>query len=81
MATDSNVTSCGFGSSDLRLPDELRVPLLSHLQALRGRYQQRGWAGRVGFGARPAVIDIDLADVTDLDEVVNQLAHRQKSQT
>lgn len=61
MTTDSNVTSCGFGSSDLRLPDELRTPLLSHLQTLRGRYLQRGWAGRVGFGTRPAVIVIDLA--------------------
>ena len=61
MVTDSNVTSCGFGSSDLRLPDELRGPLLLHLQTLRGRYLQRGGAGRVGFGTRPAVIVIDLA--------------------
>lgn len=61
MPTDSKVTSCGFGSSDLRLPDELRGPLQSHLQSLRERYLQRGWAGRVGFGVRPAVIVIDLA--------------------
>ena len=61
MVTDSNGVSCGFGSSDLRLPDELRGPLLSHLQTLRGRYVQRGWAGRVGFGSRPAVIVIDMA--------------------
>ncbi|MBM3971254.1 MAG: isochorismatase family protein [Planctomycetes bacterium] len=60
-ATDSSVASCGIGSSDLRLPDELRGPLQSHLQALRGRYIQHGWAGRVGFGARPVVIVIDLA--------------------
>lgn len=61
MPKNSNETSCGHGSSDLRLPDELRGPLLSHLQTLRGRYEQRGWAGRVGFGVRPAVIVIDLA--------------------
>lgn len=61
MATNSNEACCGFGSSDLRLPDELRGPLRSHLQTLRGRYIQRGWAGRVGFGSRPAVIVIDLA--------------------
>ena len=61
MVTESNATSCSFGSSDLRLPDELRGPLLSHLQTLRGRYVQRGWAGRVGFGTKPAVIVIDLA--------------------
>ena len=61
MASDSKETSCSFGSSDLRLPTELRGPLLSHLQALRERYLQRGWAGRAGFGVRPAVIVIDLA--------------------
>lgn len=55
------MASCGIGSSDPRLPDELRGPLQSHLQALRGRYIQHGWAGRVGFGARPVVIVIDLA--------------------
>lgn len=54
MATD-------FGSTDLRLPDELRGLLLTHLQSLRERYLHRGWAGRVGFGTRPAVIVIDLA--------------------
>jgi maleamate amidohydrolase len=50
-----------FGSPDLRLPDELRGPLLEHLANLRTRYLARGWAGRVGFGERPAVIVIDLA--------------------
>src|SRR5262245_60785229 len=43
------------GSEDLRLPDTLRGPLLAHLNDLRERYRQRGWAGRVGFGQRPAV--------------------------
>jgi len=50
-----------FGSPDLRLPDDLRGPLLEHLQQLHARYVARGWAGRVGFGERPAVIVIDLA--------------------
>src|SRR4051812_30820153 len=49
------------GSTDLRLPDELRAPLLTHLADLRERYLARGWAGRVGFGKRPALILIDLA--------------------
>jgi len=50
-----------FGSEDLRLPDELRAPLRAHLDTLRERYVQRGWAGTVGFGQRPALIVIDLA--------------------
>jgi maleamate amidohydrolase len=50
-----------FGSTDLRLPDELRGPLRQHLAQLRDRYRGRGWGGRVGFGSRPALIVIDLA--------------------
>jgi maleamate amidohydrolase len=50
-----------FGSSDLRLPDTLRGPLREHLAQLRERYLDRGWGGRVGFGARAALIVIDLA--------------------
>lgn len=50
-----------FGASDLRLPDSLRGPLQAHLAELRQRYLARGWAGRVGFGERPALIVIDLA--------------------
>jgi nicotinamidase-related amidase len=50
-----------FGSPDLRLPGELRRPLLAHLQDLREKYIARKWAGRVGFGQRPALIVIDLA--------------------
>lgn len=50
-----------FGSSDLALPDELRAPLLRHLDDLKDRYLQRGWGARVGFGQRPALIVIDLA--------------------
>ena len=50
-----------FGSDDLRLPDTLRGPLRDHLNALRERYRRRGWGGPVGFGARPALIIVDLA--------------------
>ena len=57
----STTTTPTFGSSDLRLPDELRGPLLKHLADLKERYLARDWAGRVGFGARPALIVIDLA--------------------
>ncbi len=50
-----------FGSNDLQLPEELRGPLRAHLNQLREAYVRRGWAGRVGFGKRPAVLVIDLA--------------------
>jgi len=50
-----------FGSDDLRLPDALRAPLRAHLAALREHYRKKGWGGPVGFGARPALIVIDLA--------------------
>ncbi|MBI1914253.1 MAG: isochorismatase family protein [Planctomycetes bacterium] len=50
-----------LGSEDLRLPDDLRGPLRAHLDHLREAYRSRGWGGRVGFGARPAVVVIDLA--------------------
>jgi len=50
-----------FGSSDLRLPSDLRGPLLAHLSDLHRKFVNRGWGGRVGFGQRPAVIVIDLA--------------------
>jgi nicotinamidase-related amidase len=54
-------TPTPFGSEDLRLPDDLREPLLNHLEDLRGKYLKRGWGQRVGFGQRPALIVIDLA--------------------
>ncbi|HMF16721.1 MAG TPA: isochorismatase family protein [Gemmataceae bacterium] len=69
-----------FGSTDLTLPDELRAPLQAHLGRLREAYVARGWAGRVGFGQRPAVLVIDLAAYwldparqigSNLDAVVN----------
>lgn len=50
-----------FGTARLRLPDELRGPLREHLADLREQYQQLNWAGRVGFGRRPALLVIDLA--------------------
>lgn len=49
------------GSSDLALPDELREPLIAHLDQLKDRYLDRGWGARVGFGSRPALIVVDLA--------------------
>lgn len=55
------MSAATFGSDDLRLPDNLRGPLLAHLEELKKAYQRRNWAGRVGFGTRPAVLVIDLA--------------------
>ena len=49
-----------FGAPELSLPDEIREPLLKHLSDLREKYIKMDWAGRVGFGERPAVIVIDL---------------------
>lgn len=69
-----------FGSPDLALPDELRAPLILHLDSLKERYLQRGWGSRVGFGRKPALIVIDPAWYwtrpdcqigTDADSVVN----------
>ena len=50
-----------FGSPDLRLPDELRAPLKKHLADLHEQYRKLKWAGRTGFGKRPALVVIDLA--------------------
>jgi nicotinamidase-related amidase len=61
VSNESNPNELPFGSEDLRLPEELRTPLRAHLATLRERYVQRGWAGNVGFGQRPALIVIDLA--------------------
>lgn len=61
MATKKKSQVLTFGSEDLRLPDELRGPIRAHLADLKERYLTRGWAGRVGFGERPALIVIDLA--------------------
>src|SRR5258708_850148 len=61
MSNDPKTTVLPFGSDDLRLPDELRAPIRAHLAALRERYVERGWAGRIGFVHRPALIVIDLA--------------------
>ncbi len=58
MADD---TAPKFGSRDLRLPDALRGPLKAHLADLKEAYKARAWAGRVGFGKRPALVVIDLA--------------------
>src|SRR5215831_17491372 len=61
MSEHSDQQRVRFGSEDLRLPDDLRGPLLAHLDQLREAYRRRGWGGRVGFGTRPAVVVIDLA--------------------
>lgn len=50
-----------FGSPELRLPDDLRGPLKEHIEQLRRAYSEAGWGSPVGFGARPAVIVVDLA--------------------
>lgn len=76
----SKLESPTFGSQDLSLPHELRGPLKAHLERLREAYDRRSWAGRVGFGAKPAVLVIDLATYwldpkrqigSNLDVVVN----------
>ncbi len=61
MVIESKTAVPTFGSDDLRLPDELRAPIRAHLTEIRERYVERGWAGRVGYGQRPALIVIDLA--------------------
>jgi len=61
MSSPGNTPEPAFGSADLRLPDDLRGPLMAHLEDLRGRFLRRGWGGRVGFGERPALIVIDLS--------------------
>ena len=70
------------GTPDLRLPDDLRQALHGHLETLRQNYGRRGWGRRSGYGARPAVVVIDLALAwtdpryttlgSDLDSVVEQ---------
>ena len=50
-----------FGSPELRLPAELRAPVKKHLADLREQYRKLKWAGRTGFGKRPALVVIDLA--------------------
>jgi maleamate amidohydrolase len=66
-------------SDDLKLPGELRDGVLEHIRQLGAVFEKRGWSRRVGFGARAAVIVIDLAQGwtdegqwlgSDLDDVV-----------
>src|SRR5262245_32585921 len=61
MSEHRDQDSASMGSADLRLPAGLRDPLRAHLDDLRKAYRRRGWAGRVGFGARPDGLVIDLA--------------------
>jgi len=76
--TESNHVASG--SSDLAFPDDLREPFIAHLAQLKERYLERGWGARVGFGSRPALIVIDLAQYwtqpdhqigTNVDSVVD----------
>ena len=61
MAGTHNPSPPIAGDYRMRMPDELRAALRSHFEELRRVYADRGWGGRVGFGARPALIVIDLA--------------------
>ena len=61
MTTTPDPRAPLFGCDDLRLPDALRGPLRAHLADLRVKYLARGWGNRVGFGARPALVMIDMA--------------------
>ncbi len=61
MSTPESSATERTGAPDLLLPDELREPLQQHLAHLKQRYLARNWAGRVGFGHRPALLVIDLA--------------------
>ena len=49
------------GSPDMRLSPELREPLFNPLGECRRAFEEQRWAGRVGFGSRPAVVVVDLA--------------------
>jgi len=49
------------GAPDLRLPDDLRQPVLQHLADLRQRYRARDWGNPLGFGQQPALVVVDLA--------------------
>ncbi|MEC7564449.1 MAG: isochorismatase family protein [Planctomycetota bacterium] len=51
-----------FGSEDLQMSESLRIELRRHLADLKEKYLQRGWGTRMGWGTRPAVIVIDLAN-------------------
>jgi len=58
--SSSTSADAKFGSDDLRLPDDLRGPLKAHMKDLRERYVARNWAGRTGWGERPALVIIDM---------------------
>lgn len=62
MSTATDERKADFGSDDLRLPEQLRGPLQAHLKELKQRYLDRHWGGRVGFGERPALVVIDMAN-------------------
>ena len=54
-------------SGSFAMPPELRDALRAHLQRVRDAYWQKGWGRRIGFGERPAIVVIDLANAwTDM---------------
>ena len=58
---NSNSSPPAFGSEKLRMPPELREPLKKHLKSLKEHYEKLNWAGKMGFGSKPALLIIDLA--------------------
>ena len=48
-------------SRDMAMSPELRTALFAHFDQLRSAFEDQRWAGRVGFGSRPAVVVVDLA--------------------
>lgn len=61
MSRSDSAESRASRSADLRLEPELRALIRGHIGQLRGRYLERGWGGRVGFGSRAALVVLDLA--------------------
>jgi len=49
-------------SGPFAMPPELRNALRDHLQHVRDAYWRKGWCRRIGFGERPALVVIDLAN-------------------
>src|SRR5262249_45170935 len=62
MSGQSSNGGAGMSGPDrFNLPEELREGVQRHLEDLAQAHKDLGWAGRVGFGTRPALIVIDLA--------------------
>ena len=59
--TTSPIPPSPGGLPEMAISDELRNGLFEHFEILRRLYEDQRWAGRVGFGSRPAVVVVDLA--------------------